>query len=243
MHHQVLYGVKKAFSAFHLQCLSLTNQWPENDALSESVFRLPIVNPAMPKQRKLELPDDQELWMRFRSGDASAHNALATRYARRLFNYAIRFSQDRDLIKDCVQDIFLELWNGRTRISETPSVQSYLFKAMRRRVFREQTKWLKDIEYAENMPFEAEFNIETRLIADQSLAELSQKMQRLLNTFPQRQKEILYLRFYENLDHERIGQVMGLTRQSVYNLQQKALIRLRREWLNLAVLLLTLGHI
>lgn len=173
--------------------------------------------------------DVRELWASFLKGDEEAYSSLMRRFTRPLFNYGIRFSSDRDLVKDCIQDIFFDLWTKRSRISETAYVQAYLFKSLRLRIMRERTKW-EQAETLDNAPFLAEFNIETRLIEEQSNRELKERVQKVFNSLPQRQKEIVYLRFYENLNHDRICTVMGLTKQSVYNLLQKALIKMRKEW-------------
>jgi RNA polymerase sigma factor (sigma-70 family) len=152
-------------------------------------------------------------------------------YARPLFRYGIRLVKDSDLVKDCIQDIFFELWNRREKISQAVSIKSYLFKALRLRLFREQAKWNQSVMLTDDYPFSVEFSLEDKLIEQQTSEEIRLKLEKALNSLPKRQKEILYLRFYENLDHDQIAQVMELNRQSVYNLLHEAVNRLRAYWL------------
>jgi RNA polymerase sigma factor (sigma-70 family) len=57
----------------------------------------------------------------------------------------------------------------------------------------------------------------------------------VLNGLPPRQREIMYLRFYENLDFENISQIMEISKQSVHNLLQKAYKNFRAEWVVLLI--------
>ncbi len=66
------------------------------------------------------------------------------------------------------------------------------------------------------------------LIERESIVRQSQQVARYLNELPRRQREIIYLKYYQNLDREEIAEVMGISHQSVSNLLQKALLALRR---------------
>ncbi|WP_207425106.1 sigma-70 family RNA polymerase sigma factor [Pedobacter sp. SYSU D00535] len=174
--------------------------------------------------------DDQALWSSYRGGNATAYNALIRKYSNLLFRYGIRFVPDRDFVKDCIQDVFFELWNRREAINPTGSVKSYLLKALRLRIFREKAKWTTSETLDDDYCFEIEFNVESKLIESQTTEEMRLRMADALNKLPKRQKEILYLRFYEGLDHERISQVMGLNKQSSYNLLHEAIMQLKHIW-------------
>ena len=188
------------------------------------------------------LEQEQRLWQDFRAGDATAYNELMQLFMRPMFRYGTRLSADADFVKDCIQDVFFELWNRREKISSTGSVKSYLFKSLRLRIFREQAKWSQAFSLDESYPFAVEFTVETSLIEQQTSDEVRLKLEQALNKLPKRQKEILYLRFYEDLDHDQIAQVMELNRQSVYNLLHQAVARLRTFWFDERVILLLLAH-
>lgn len=185
----------------------------------------------IPDRNLLTAADDPELWDLFRAGDEVAYTLLIKKYSKILFNYGFRFCQERDFLKDCVQDVFLELWKRRLNISATQAVKWYLFKAVRLRIFRERSKWNKGEALDESYEFLVEFNIESKMITDLETAELSNKIRQILNTLPPRQREIMYLRFYEGLDFDSIAQIMEISKQSVHNLLQKAYKNFRSEWL------------
>jgi RNA polymerase sigma factor (sigma-70 family) len=170
------------------------------------------------------------LWNSFRSGNEEAYTCLMEAFMNPLYRYGIRFVHDEDFIKDCIQDVFFELWNRRDKISATPYVKSYLFKSLRLRIFREQSKWKGAEALDENYQFAVELDMETTMIELQSSEAVKFKMERILNDLPRRQREILYLRFYEELDQHRIAEIMGLNPQSAYNLLHESILRLRKHW-------------
>ena len=184
----------------------------------------------MPKQSTKVYDNDQQLWSNFKAGNHDAYTIIIQRYFKPMFIYAIRLSKDQDFVKDCIQDVFYNLWKRRENISHAESVKSYLFTAIRFRIYREQKKWNNFDELNDDYAFDAEISIEVKLIEDQNTVELKRKLETVLKNMPPRQKEILYLRFYENMDHARIAQIMGLNQQVVYNLLHKSLLRLRKDW-------------
>ena len=174
--------------------------------------------------------DESELWDLFREGNHVAYTQLLKKYSNSLFNYGYRICQDREFLMDCIQDVFYELWKRRDKISATPSVKWYLFKSIRTRIFHEQSKWNRVDELPGNYHFLVEFNIESKIIDDVDFFELSFKIKNIMNALPTRQREILYLRFYEGYDFDQIAGMMEINKQSVHNLLQKAYKNFRIEW-------------
>lgn len=174
--------------------------------------------------------NEARLWACFREGDTAAYTRIMYLYSNALFKYGMRLFRDEDFIKDCIQDIFFELWNRRERITQTPSVRSYLFKSLRLRIYRESPKWNNTECLNEEYNFHVELNIESQLIEEQEEHTTRKRLEITINTLPKRQKEILYLRFYENFNHDMISQIMGLSKQSVYNLLYDAVNNLRKSW-------------
>jgi len=159
-----------------------------------------------------------QLWNKFRLGDEDAYTCLMSVFTNQMFRYGIRFVGDDDFVKDCIQDVFYELWKRREKITQPVSVKSYLFKALRLRIFRERSKWKLPEPLLNSYEFTMELDVETTIIKEELSLEICLKLHKILENLPKRQKEILYLRFYEGLDQDRIAEIMGLNRQSVYNL-------------------------
>lgn len=174
--------------------------------------------------------DESELWNAFRAGDDIAFGKIARQYYRSLFSYGVKFSRDREFVKDCIQDLFLELWAKRETIGDTGFVKFYLLKSLRRKIHRESLKqsWLSD---EDDMDFESENlgenSIEQQIIEIETNEAMLKMLNQQINLLTKRQQEIIYLRFFENLDNESIAQVMSISKQSVANLLYRTIQELK----------------
>ncbi len=186
---------------------------------------------------------DEELWQLVREDHENSFNQLMERYLPSLIHYGSKFSDDRALVQDCVQDILAELWMKRTRESSILSLRAYLFAAVRHSVCREAKKVGKTGMLDENeeySSFEAVFSIEEAWIADEAERERLGKLNHLINRLPPRQKEIIYLRYYQGLEKNQIAEVLNIHYQSVSNLLHRTLTALRKQFTVLLYILLAL---
>lgn len=177
---------------------------------------------------------DVQYWVQLKEGSEFALSKLVKKYFNLLQNYAYKFNQDRDFIKDCVQEVFIEIWQRRDRINVPDSVKAYLMGSVRSKVFREISRQKinssdADIDL-ENNNLLLENSIEALLIEEESVSELEKKMKDSLEKLPQRQREVLYLQYYQNLSRDEIAQIMDINTQSVSNLTQRAYKALKDNW-------------
>jgi RNA polymerase sigma factor (sigma-70 family) len=174
--------------------------------------------------------DDSDLWKSFRAGDDEAFGRIAKQYYKSLFSYGIKFSRDREFVKDCIQDLFMELWAKRETIGDTSFVRFYLLKSLRRKICRESQRqqWINE---GEEIDFSAETNgdasVEEHIIAIETSEELLKSLNQQINLLTRRQQEVIYLRFFESLDNEAIAQVMGISRPAVANLLYRTIQELK----------------
>jgi RNA polymerase sigma factor (sigma-70 family) len=165
------------------------------------------------------------------------YDVLIRTYSKQLFDFGFRFCQDGEIVKDCLQQLYLDLWNRGFDVAHDRRIKSYLFKAIKNRVLREKEKWSKNSPIEEGYDFVLEFGAEMSMIALEGDRELAFKLQKILNELPPRQREIIYLKFYQGLDTDQISAIMGINPQSVHNLLQKAYQNIKLDWKVLLLLL------
>lgn len=188
-------------------------------------------------------PHDTEiqLWRDYRQGSSMAFEQLVRHFYRDLHFYGSRFTRDSDLLKDCLQDLFLDLWAYRSKVVQTDYVRPYLYKSLRRKIYQQALPGTTEVS-RELLPFE-EHN-DNDLTAEQLLiqTELSEYRAGRLNTLLQRlsarQREAIYLKFYAELNNEAIADILQVNKQSVANLIHRGLSRLREEWPSLLPMLM-----
>ena len=169
-----------------------------------------------------------QLWSRFKAGDKQAFDQLIRLRYRLLFAYATRFTNNRELIEDCLQELMLELWHRRVNLVETPYVTVYLIKALRNNLLRLLRKerqretvcdeWLTLGNYlTDGQTTESE-----RILAERRW-EHQHRLQQALKQLPNRQREAILLKFYEGLSNEAIAETMAVERQTVANFLYRAM--------------------
>jgi RNA polymerase sigma factor (sigma-70 family) len=176
---------------------------------------------------------DAVLMERLLQNDEQALAALMKLYYADLYNYASRFTMDSGLIKDCIQEVFISLWQRRETAGTILSPKYYFIRAIKNKVLKSLHKLKrKNVsgELQEDYDFFHEFSIERVIIEKQISEEKADKLRKTLALLSKRQKEIIYLKYYQYLDHGQIAELMNISRQSVYNLLHEAIFKLRGLW-------------
>jgi RNA polymerase sigma factor (sigma-70 family) len=174
---------------------------------------------------------DKELWINFKNGDKKALSIIYSTTITSLLNYGQKFIADKEVVADLIQDLFIELWNQRERLSDTTSIKYYLLKSLRYKIIRHCNRNKNLVVkngISDNYNFELVFSHENKLIEDVSVKEQKEKLEQALSKLTKRQKEAIYLRYYNNLSYTEISSLMSLSEQSAYNLISKALKMLQK---------------
>ncbi len=158
-----------------------------------------------------------------------------------LYYYGLKISHDGELTKDCIQDLFTSLWKNRVQLSQIQSVKFYLLKSLRRSVIKaiqKNNKTIIRVELFSSYEPNIEFSHEELLIDEEKADEKKQKLLRLINSLPKKQREVIYLKYYEELTYEEIAEMLSVNYQSVLNLVHKAIKSIRNKgmitiWLSL----------
>ncbi|MEJ7646509.1 MAG: sigma-70 family RNA polymerase sigma factor [Chryseolinea sp.] len=178
--------------------------------------------------------DPLSLWNSFRKGDEQAFVSIFDSYTKVLYNYGYKISGNHDRVKDAIQELFIEIWRNKEKLGETTSIKYYLFKSLRRKLIRTPSKLEKTLMVRWSLGIK-EPSVpchEFILIAEQSSAELKQKVQTLLDGLTKRQREAIYLRYFEELSYDKIASIMDLSRQAIYNLISKGISELKNTVTN-----------
>ncbi len=176
--------------------------------------------------------EDHKLWEAFRKGNEEAFAEITRLYYRSLFSYGVKFSRDREFVKDCIQDLFLELWAKRESLGDTGFIKFYLFKSLRRKINREGLRRNRITEEAEpdwESDIPADESIEQKLIELETDEARWLQLNHQIGLLPRRQQEAIYLKFFENLSNEAIAEVMSISRQAVANLIYRTIRELRER--------------
>ena len=171
------------------------------------------------------------VWKHFRQGDQAALARIFSENYESLYCYGRKLIADEDLVKDCIQNLFLKMWMSRHKLMPIKTVKPYLLKSLRRHIGDQiiSLNRQKEMHQRFNGDFQITFSHEDFLIALQTSQQKSEALARSLNELPCRQREAIFLRFYEALDYEKIAEVMNLNVQSVRNLIYQSLKAIKNK--------------
>src|SRR4028118_447381 len=175
---------------------------------------------------------DMEVWSSFLKGNKQAYAYIYQGNFHKLYNYGRKFTSDTELIKDCIQDLFTKLWKNKENLGYTTSIKNYLFTSFRR-ILIERIVQHKGIstseELIENYHFEITFSYESLLIEGQLDMERKEELSKAIQALSARQREAIFLKFYENLSYEEISVIMSITTKATYKIVGKAIAILRES--------------
>ncbi|MEY3320685.1 MAG: hypothetical protein RLZZ417_268 [Bacteroidota bacterium] len=171
--------------------------------------------------------NDEKLWNDFRSGNKEAFEYIFRNYIKTLYNYGFKICKDETLTKDAIQELFLTLWTKQEKINFTNAIKPYLFKSLRIEIFKKlkTSQRFTDLISSE-IDFNIEYTAEDKMIEDEITMIRIRELTHLIEDLPKRQKECIYLRFYEGMSYQEISDIMEIEIGSTYKLLYKAIEKL-----------------
>jgi len=176
------------------------------------------------------LQEDRILWQRMLAGDDQALAALFRLHYPMLYDYGLKLSQQTELVKDSIQEIFIYLWEKRATLSPADSVRAYLLVALRRLLLRalaqQQRRQQSDQQYLLT-EIATSFSPEDFLIMQENDRAWKQALNKALQEIPPRQREALYLKTHQGMAYREIAGIMNVSPQVARNYVSEAFHRLR----------------
>lgn len=180
---------------------------------------------------------DHNLWVNFINGNDDCFEVLYKKYADVLFRYGIQFTSNGDIVKDAIHDVFVKLYNDRQHLKAEANIKFYLFTCLKNRLYNLLKRDLFfdkiDLEEAEFLDPGAEELVTNAL----SQKEMQRTVRFVLDLLTDRQREIIYYRYIEELSIEEIAALTEMNYQSVQNSIQRSLKKIRDSLLLIIVFL------
>ncbi len=185
---------------------------------------------------------DQIRWEQFTEGNKDALSQIFLEFHDDLFNYGMKLAANTDIVKDSIQDLFLKLWKNRHNLDKVKIIKPYLLKSLRHHIQDsvELRKPWQFVNRESEFEFEVVYSHEDFLINQQINEETRHKVICALNQLSPRQREAIYLRYFEELDFATIAHVMEMNVQSVRNIIHRGM-QLMRDLMVLQAFFLMLG--
>jgi RNA polymerase sigma factor (sigma-70 family) len=172
---------------------------------------------------------------------APALDAIYFRYVDDLFDYGMKIVKNGSIVEDTIQDIFVDLWDKRDTLDSIEYLKTYLLVALKRRLLRKVERLRKSSsfdsvdEICANQ-FHLQLVVEPEIYKELEQNDNKRKIQTALDKLTPRQREVIFLKYYQYLSYSEISDILEIEIKAVYKLMARALEALK-ENISLSVLI------
>ena len=185
--------------------------------------------------KRFEGTTDEELALLYVKGDNRAFDELLSRTQTKLFTYIMFVVRDHDLADDIFQETFVKvitkLQQGQysdtgkfqfwlTRIAHNVIMDWYRQQQARHLVEPNADNDLQNLRGASVM----DTYRESQIINEQVLLDVK----KMMNNLPAPQREVVYMRFYQQLSFKEIAEATGVCINTALGRMRYALLNMRR---------------
>ena len=177
---------------------------------------------------------DDALVALYSKGNDKAFDELLSRYQGKIFNYIFFIVRNQELAEDLFQETFVKaivtIQQGRytsdgrfgawiTRIAHNLVIDSYRQERNENTVSNDEV----EVDLLNNADL-CDENIEMQMVNEQTLIDV----RRLVDALPNNQREVIYMRFYQNLSFKEIADIIGISINTALGRVRYTLINMRR---------------
>lgn len=150
-----------------------------------------------------------------------------------LYRYLIKILKDEDACEDVLQDLFVKLWERKERLGAISFVKVYFFRCARSMAINHlKNKHNQNVPLVEGMEVDVVFSQEEILVTKENKIQMTRMLTLALNDLPKRQREMIFLKYFDGWKYEEIAQVTGINYQSVVNHVHRGILQLRTSMID-----------
>ena len=169
-----------------------------------------------------------ELLSNFINGDTTAFSKLYNLHVNLLYNYGCKLTTDVELLKDCIQEVFIKIYNKRTELDTVANFKSYIIISLKNKLCDESRKRVNLSDVAvDELDVVSSDNIEKDYIDNEKELLDNAFVTKILDQLSPRQRKAIVLYYIEEKKYEEICIIMDMNYQSVRNLIHRGISKMR----------------
>ena len=154
-------------------------------------------------------------------------------YVDDLYSWGNTFTSQKEIIKDCIQDLFAYLLSNPEKLGGINNLRVYLFTSFRNNLLRLlRNHRLRISERDPEEDYYAEIkdpseNIIEKLKTNETFYNRKKEIREILNSLSMRQKRIIFLRYYKQMEYDEICEILSMNYQSARTLIYRLIQRMK----------------
>lgn len=169
-----------------------------------------------------------QLLTEFVNGNVAAFSKLYNMHVNLLYNYGCKLTTDMELLKDCIQEVFIKIYHKQSELDTVLNFKSYLCISLKNKLCDESRKRIHLSDVAvEELDVLSSDNVEKDYITDESARHTHTFVAKMLEKLSPRQRTAIKMYYIEEQKYEEICVAMDMNYQSVRNLIHRGMLKLR----------------
>ncbi|MGL4292936.1 MAG: RNA polymerase sigma factor [Bacteroidales bacterium] len=168
-----------------------------------------------------------KLWNSFQKGNEEAFTTLYEVTFRQLLNYGLHICKEREVVEDCIQDLYVRIYLKEIKPDDPDKIRAFIYKALKNSLLNILQRNNKSISLDEELSvFHLSYTIEEELFSDH---DMKLRLESLLMSLTEREREIIYLRYVHEMKIEEIALIQNMNTQSIRNSLTRSFSKVRKE--------------
>ena len=178
------------------------------------------------------MTDSEELqyWYNFIDGDLDSLSSLFSHYAKCLISYGMKICKDEELVKDSIQEVFLQLIQKRHKLKQKDTIKGLIYRLLRNQII-DEIKRINRGKRIDNLIFitesDFEMDVEHHHIRFEEEFIRNSKLTSALDQLSAHQKEAMFLKYSDSCSYEQISETMGINIASARTLIYRTLKQMK----------------
>ena len=176
--------------------------------------------------------DEIKYWNKFIDGDIDALSIIFLQYAKGLISYGVKIYRDEELVKDSIQEVFIQLIQKRHKLKRNENIKGLVYRLLRNAII-DEIKLIERRRKIEDQIFSKYNNPDTdaecQFIGGEEETQTYSLINTALNRLSQHQKEAMFLKYSNGLSYEQISLVMGISIASTRTLIYRTLKQIKSQ--------------
>jgi len=159
----------------------------------------------------------KKIWFSFKAKDADAFKEIYNEFSDPLFSYGSKITKDRDLLKDSIQDLFIDLYRYDPDLRNPEYLEFYLFKSLKNKLIRaiKEQRMIQFVSDEHITAFNLKFDLEDEYIHQDFEQKQLETLIKILKNLDPSKRELLFLKFNTGLNNAEIGDILHLKPETV----------------------------